>query len=176
MSALAQLKAEKRRQQLIDTAVQRWKEAVKGMGLNGTALRSGLRSIEASSRPGNAVTNLIREYRGRKVQPVETSSLADLSDVQALKVKLYRRRRNAGWFPSDPQYLALARLEWEVVAGLAVLEFQKRARQIRAMAVPYKRWVLEDEKRGIGSFNEREPVRVRECPDHMKRIITRERN
>ena len=98
-TTLAQAKAERRRQQLLDAAVHRWKKAVKELGLNGTAYRSGMRAIEASSRPGQAVNGLIRAYRGRKVQASETTPLADLSDFQILKVKLYRSR-GGGWFPS----------------------------------------------------------------------------
>jgi hypothetical protein len=166
---LAQAKAGKRRQHLIDTAVQRWRKAVKGLGLNGTAFRSGLRAIEASPRPGNAVTNLIREYRGRHVQAIETLPMADPSDAQALKVRLYRQRSNTGWFPSDPQYLLLAPLNRDVGSGLMTLaEFQDRSRQIAAMTMPYPKHLLADEKVGMGSFSQRNAVQTADYPDHMK--------
>jgi len=170
MLDLTQEKAEKRRQQLLDTAVTRWRKAVKEMGLNGTALRSGLRSIDASSRPGNAVTNLIRQFRGRAVQAIETSPMANPSHVEALRAKLYRARGNVGWFPSDPQGMALLRLERMVGDGLTKAEFDDMARTIAAMKSPHKKWLFDDEKRGFGSFNERDPVRVIPCPDHMRRI------
>jgi hypothetical protein len=41
---------------------------------------------------------------------------------------------------------------------------------ISGMAMPYKKWLLEDEKSGMGSFNQRDPVEARECPPHMKAI------
>src|SRR5262249_25071888 len=132
------------------------------------ALRSGLRSIEASPRPGQAANGLIREYQGRKAQAVETSTFADPSDAQELRVKLYRQRGGIGWFPSDPQFQALARFDRDVITGLTLSEFQDRGRQIAVMARPYPKDLVEDEKDGMGSFNERNPVLSGECPDHMK--------
>lgn len=173
MTTLAQAKAEKHRQQLVAAASQKWKKAVKEMGLPGIALRSGLRAIEASKSPGQAVNGLIREYQGRKVQAAETSPLADLSDVQELRVKLYRARGSSAWFPSDPQAMALARLDRAVVAGFTLAEFEDRAREITAMPLPYPKHLLEDEKLGMGGHDERNLVTTGECPEHMKKVARR---
>ena len=175
MSTLAAFKAEQKRRKLVAAAQEKWCEAVKGMGFSGTALRSGNRLIEKSKLPGRTVNALIREYSGRKprMQAIETSPMADLSDVRALRVKLYRARGSNGWFPSDPQALALTRLERMVADGLARAEFDDLARTISRMAMPYKKWLLEDEKRGMGSFNQRDPLQPIACPDHMKKSIKR---
>jgi hypothetical protein len=71
------------------------------------------------------------------VQASETTALADLSDFQILKVRLYRSR-GGGWFPSDPQWLLLTRLERRIAAGEVVAdEFPALVQQVAAMATPY---------------------------------------
>jgi hypothetical protein len=55
---VAQARAERPRQDFLNAAANRWKKAVKELGLNGTAYRSGMRAIEISPRPGQAVNGL----------------------------------------------------------------------------------------------------------------------
>ena len=58
--------------------------------------------------------------------------MADLSDVQALRVKLIRKHVG---FPSDPHMRRLHGLEREVARGeVALVDFEQQARAILALA------------------------------------------
>ena len=57
-----------------------------------------------------------------------------------------------------------------IVDGLTLVEFEAMARKITAMDSPYDKWLLTDEKTGMGSFNQRSPVKTGECPEHMKLV------
>lgn len=79
-----------------------------------------LRKIEAASKPTVEARRLIEWFESKGVYATAKSSSKadpDLSDVQELRVRLYRKKGNRGWHPSDPQYRLLNALERDVATG-----------------------------------------------------------
>lgn len=90
-----------------------------------------LRKIEAARNPTKEARRLIEWFESKGVYTTTNSEdreEPDLSDVQVLRVQLYRKNGSRGWHPSDPQYRLLNALERDVATGgVDWTEFHTRA-------------------------------------------------
>src|SRR5262245_29691207 len=127
MSTMASFKAEQKHRKQTAAAQEKWRKAVKTMGLPGIALRSGGNVTAKAKVPGRTLNALIREYQGRAASKVAEQDPAlepdDLDLLDGIKP--------VTGFPSDPRNMLIRRTVKEVREGkLTRPEIEKRVRII----------------------------------------------
>lgn len=90
-----------------------------------------LHQIKTARRPMVTAKRLAQSftkrgiYKGSTVAPTRhTADAVDLSDVHALRVRLFKRRGFNGWPSSDPQLRLINRLERDIADGAIVTKEQ----------------------------------------------------
>ena len=120
MSSMKEAKDAIRKKKSVDAAVKYWTAEARTLGVAPAGRRGATSRIKKSGRPMATAKALVREFTERLkgcATPYAGEDIADLSDLQELRVRLLRKHGGIG-FPSDPHVRMLSRLELNVIDGL----------------------------------------------------------